>query len=160
MSAGNHGRGGGDRADRQAAHLTRHLNQRHPDTVLFLARHAGGQIEATAAELLAVTEAGVTVATDASIEPVHIAFDEAASARGDVRSRLRRLLEVTRAATPDCPLTSSDRDMRPSPPGQGAGSRCVGDVAAATSLTEVHVRSYLTSGEQPVAPSDGPERHP
>jgi hypothetical protein len=115
MSAGNHGRGGGDRADRQAAHLTRHLNQRHPDTVLFLARHAGGQIEATAAELLAVTEAGVTVATDASIEPVHIAFDEAASARGDVRSRLRRLLEVTRAATPDCPLTSSDRDMRPSP---------------------------------------------
>ena len=115
MSAGSPGQGHSERADRQAANLARHLNQRYPDTVLFLVRYAAGQRNATTAELLAVAEAGVTVMSDAVSEPVHIAFDEAAGSPTDARSRLRHLLEVTRAANAHYPLTSLEQQMRPSP---------------------------------------------
>lgn len=44
----------------QARNLARHLNERHPDTMLFLAQQAAGRPSANAAELTAVDEAGVT----------------------------------------------------------------------------------------------------
>lgn len=112
MSAGSQDQRHSERADRQAANLARHLNQRHPDTVLFLVRCAAGQRNATTAELLAVEDAGVTVTSDAVSEPVQIAFGETVGSPTDARSRLRHLLEVTRAANAHYPLTSLEQQMR------------------------------------------------
>jgi hypothetical protein len=66
MTTGEHSHRSSGRAGRQAANLARHLNERHPDTVLFLARRTGGQRDATHAELLAVDDAGPTVTIDAA----------------------------------------------------------------------------------------------
>jgi hypothetical protein len=102
------------RPARQAGNLARHLNERHPDTVLFLARHAGGQRDATHAELLAVDDTGLTVSIDAAKEPVQIAFGDTADSATDARSRLRELLLVTRAANAQYPLTILERQLGPS----------------------------------------------
>ena len=49
-----------DRARRKSANLVRHLDDRHPTTVLLLARHApGGRPDATAATLTRADETGL-----------------------------------------------------------------------------------------------------
>lgn len=45
-----------DRAARQGANIAWHLNQSYPDTVLFLAWHAGGRPHAIAAEMHTVDD--------------------------------------------------------------------------------------------------------
>jgi hypothetical protein len=94
------------RAERAAINLARHLNERHPDTVLFLARFAGGQRDAASSELLAVDDAGVTLRTAGSERQVRIGFDPAAGQPPDARGRLRQLLLATRSAHPEAPMTS------------------------------------------------------
>ena len=99
------------RAERQAVNLARHLDERHPDTVLFLARSCDGHAEATSAELLAVADAGVTLSTDLSAEPVHLPFDTSPGQPADPRGRFRRLLETARSQRPDEPLTSLEQQL-------------------------------------------------
>lgn len=94
------------RAQAQARNLARHLNDRHPDTMLFLAQQAAGRPAATAAELTAVDEAGVTLTVRDADGPevVRVPFPPASG--GDVRTRFGALLRAARAARPDGPLTS------------------------------------------------------
>lgn len=97
---------GDDRARRAARNLARHLDERHPDTVLFLARHAAGRPEAVTASLLSVDDAGITLTVDGADEPLRVVFPPAAGPAPDPRARLRQLLLSTRAARPGGPLTS------------------------------------------------------
>lgn len=94
------------RAQDQARNLERHLNARHPDTILFLARLAAGRPAADAAELTVVDEAGGTLAvrTAGETEAVRVAFPPVSGT--DLRSRFGALLQATRAADPAGPLTS------------------------------------------------------
>jgi putative heme iron utilization protein len=103
------------RAARQATNLARHLNERHPDTVLFLARYAAGHRQATTANLLSVDTDGITLTIDGSEQEVRVPFDTAiaSSQTADARSRLRRLLEATRAANSGIPLTSLEKQFHP-----------------------------------------------
>jgi hypothetical protein len=112
------------RAGRQAANLARHLNERHPTTVLLLARHApGGRPDTTAAEL--------TLAEDDGLSLTATTLDGTADVRltlpdgPDVRSRIAALLTATRAALPDdgsVPLTSLELQLG----GGGRGSHGTG----------------------------------
>lgn len=102
-----------ERAERQALNLARHLNERYPDTVLFLARNAAGQPAAMAAELLAVDSDGVTLCIDGSAPAVRICFPATGSAEPtEARSRLRQLVQATRAAHPSEALTSLEEQLR------------------------------------------------
>ena len=96
------------RAQAQARNLARHLNGRHPDTVLFLARQAAGRPAAVAAELVAVDAAGVTLSVDADgrTEQIQVPFPPS---EGQVRARLGALLRQARAGDPDGPLTSLEQ---------------------------------------------------
>lgn len=109
-----------DRSQRQAVNLARHLNDRYSDTVLFLARFAGGATDATHAQLLAVDGTGLTLTTDVRDEPVHISFP---SARGhaDGRARVAGLLGTIRVAHPNEPLTSLEQQIGGT---LGSGRRC------------------------------------
>lgn len=106
----------GDRLARQSANLARHLNDRHPDTVLFLARHAAGRIGATSATVLAADATGLAL----SVESPGGADDrllpfEPATGPGDVRQLVAQLLLATRAALPpgsNVPLTSLEAQHR------------------------------------------------
>lgn len=119
MSTVQHGGRDGDdvgrrdaaRAQRQAMNLARHLNERHPDTALFLARFAAGQPDATAAQLLAVADTGLTLTTNCTSAPVDVPFGTATDQPADVRSGTRALLVATRASHPHEPLTSLERQM-------------------------------------------------
>lgn len=97
-----------DRAARQGANLARHLNQSYPDSVLFLARLAGGKPDATAAELVSLTDAELLfqVTTAGAVQPVRVPLPPAADTGDDVRARVRELLRLTRLNSPDAPVTS------------------------------------------------------
>ena len=94
------------RSQAQARNLARHLNDRHPDTVLFLAQQAAGRPSAVAAELTIVDEAGVTLTVHGGHSPevVRVLFPPASGT--DARSRFGALLRSARAGGPDGPLTS------------------------------------------------------
>lgn len=102
----------GGRARRQSA-LTRHLNGRHPTTVLLLARHApGGRPDATAAELTGADEKALTlrVTTPDGAADLRLALPDGP----DIRGRIAALLRATRAGLPDdgsVPLTSLEEQM-------------------------------------------------
>jgi hypothetical protein len=100
-----------DRSQRQAVNLARHLNDRYGDTVLFLARFAGGATDATHAQLLAVDETRLTLTTDVRDEPVHISFPSAGG-HAEVRARIEGLLDTIRVARPNEPLTSLEQQIR------------------------------------------------
>jgi len=101
------------RANRQAANLARHLNDRYPDTALFLARYAAGRVDVTAAQFASVgchnvvlnLQVGSSTETT-SLEMPGATTDQSA---GEPRLRLRQLLATTRSALPagsDAPITS------------------------------------------------------
>lgn len=94
------------RAQDQARNLARHLNDRHPDTILFLAQQAAGRPAADAAELTTLDETGLTLAVHVAggTEAVRVAFPPAPGS--DPRSRFGALLRTTRAAAPHGPLTT------------------------------------------------------
>ena len=102
-----------DRARRQSANLTRHLNGQHPSTVLLLARHApGGRPDTTTAELTGADEDGLTLR--ASVPDGDVVLRLALPEGPDVRGRIGALLTATRAALPDdgsVPLTSLEEQM-------------------------------------------------
>jgi hypothetical protein len=90
----------------------RHLNRKHPDTVLFLARHAAGASDAVDAELLAADRKGVDIAVrDATgSTTARLEFDAPISGASDLRVQVRGLLGKARQAAPDEPLTSLEEE--------------------------------------------------
>ena len=114
--------GPADRAGRQSANLTRHLNGQHPGTVLLLARYApGGRPDATAAKMAGADDDGlmlwVTVPEGAA--ELRLALPDGT----DVRARIGALLKMTRAGLPaTVPLTSLEEQMA----GGGRGPHSAG----------------------------------
>src|ERR687892_54482 len=90
-----------------------HLNRRHCDTVLFLARHAAGAYDAVDAELRRVDRDGVviTVRDATGSSTARLEFVAPINHVSDFRSQLRRLLNKAREAAPDEPLTSLEEEI-------------------------------------------------
>jgi hypothetical protein len=93
--------------------VLRHLNRKHPDTVLFLARRAAGVSDALDAELQAVDRDGVdiTVRQAQGSTTVRLDFPAPINAAPDLRLQLRGLLGTAREAAPDEPLTSLEEEI-------------------------------------------------
>jgi hypothetical protein len=93
--------------------VLRHLNRKHPDTVLFLARHAAGASDAIDAELVAVDREGVDIAVrqPPGSSNVRLQFTAAINAVPDLQLQLRALLGTARAAAPDEELTSLEEEI-------------------------------------------------
>jgi Domain of unknown function (DUF2470) len=86
----------------------KHLNERHPDTVRFLASYATGNREMLAAELMAVENDQLTF----SFETPHgsargqLTLTAPVRSRSDLLAQLTDVLAAARAAAPSEPLTS------------------------------------------------------
>lgn len=91
----------------------RHLNLQHPDTVVFLARHAAGAPDAVAAELRAVDPHGIdiTVRQPSGASTQRLRFSAAISGIADLRGQLQGLLRAARTSAPDEPLTSLEAEI-------------------------------------------------
>ena len=92
-----------------------HYNDSHPDTVLFVARLAGGLTEAETAQIVAVDEQGtqmrIRVGSGASRE-ARVDFDDPATTLEAARAALHGLLLKARgAAGDDEPLTSLEKEI-------------------------------------------------
>jgi hypothetical protein len=90
-----------------------HLNQRHPDTVLFLGRHLTDDPDLEAAELVDVDADQLTlsVTTTGSERSVTITLPDAVASRAEFLTALRRFLADARAANPDAPRSSLEADI-------------------------------------------------
>jgi hypothetical protein len=91
--------------------VLKHINGKHADTVLFLARHAAGVSDAIEAKLLAVDPDGVDIAVRHPLgsSTARLQFTAAIDAVPELRLQLRVLLAKARAAAPDEPLTSLEQ---------------------------------------------------
>ena len=90
-----------------------HLNQRHPDTVLFLARHLTGDEQLTDAQLRRVQGMQLLIEvtrTDGS-RTVPLTLTTAATSRSELVDQLAAILRAAREASPDEPLTSLELDV-------------------------------------------------
>jgi Protein of unknown function (DUF2470) len=119
--------------------LLKHLNGKHPDTVLFLARHAAGASDAVEAELVAVHADGVDLAVRQPLgsSTLRLPFTTAIDTAPEFRLQLRGLLGKARAAAPEEPLTSLEqaivsRQGRPSKVHGSASRRHGGEASAKT----------------------------
>lgn len=90
-----------------------HLNQRHSDTVLFLARHLTGDPRMPAAELVDVhaDQMVLRTGTPGELTTISVTLDSVVASRAELVAELQRLLLIARAATPDEPLTSLEADI-------------------------------------------------
>lgn len=93
-----------------------HLNADHPDTVLFLARHALGVDDAVDAEIVGVDTCGADIEVrgpdGSSRSTRRLAFDEPVATATDVQTRLLTLLTTSREQVGDAvPLTSTEREL-------------------------------------------------
>jgi putative heme iron utilization protein len=86
---------------RNVENLLKHLNRKHPDTVLFLARRAAGASDAVDAEMVAVDRDGVDLAVRRAqgSTTARLAFAAPIAAAPDLRLRLRDLLSKARQVT-------------------------------------------------------------
>jgi putative heme iron utilization protein len=101
--------------------MLNHLNGKHADTILFVARHAAGVPDAIGAELVAVDPDGVDLAVrNARASSIaRLEFDAAISGVPDFQLQLRGLLATARSAAPDEPLTSLEEQIA-SPEGKSS----------------------------------------
>ena len=97
----------------KVANILKHLNRRHADTVLFLARRAARVSDAVDAELIAVDREGVTMAVrqTAGSTTARLPFTAAIDSVPDLRFQLRHLLGKARADAPSEPLTSLEEEI-------------------------------------------------
>jgi uncharacterized protein DUF2470 len=97
----------------RVGNVLKHLNGKHPDTVLFLARHAAGVVEAVDAELLDVDRDGLDIAVRqaSGSSTARLQFTAAINAVPDLRLQLRGLLATARAAAPNEPMTSLEEEI-------------------------------------------------
>lgn len=93
--------------------VLKHLNGKHADTVLFLARHAAGVSDAMGAELVAVDPDGVDLAVRQPLgsRTARLQFNAAINGVPDFQLQLRALLTTARAAAPDEPLTTLEEQI-------------------------------------------------
>jgi putative heme iron utilization protein len=93
--------------------VLKHVNAKHADTVLFLARHAAGVSDAVDAELLAADPDGVDIAARYArgSSTARLQFTTPINAVPDLQLQLRHFLETARAAAPDEPLTSLEEEI-------------------------------------------------
>jgi Protein of unknown function (DUF2470) len=108
--------------------VVKHLNGKHPDTVLFLARHAASVSDAVEAELLAVDLHGVDIAVRQPLgsSTARLRFTAAIDAVPEFRLQFRELLNRARSAAPDEPLTSLEEVIASR---QATGSRMHGSAS-------------------------------
>jgi hypothetical protein len=90
-----------------------HLNQRHPDTVLFLGRYLTDDWDLVAADLVDVHADRLTlsVTTTGSERSVTVTLPDPVTSRAEFLTAIRRFLTDARAARPGEPLTSLEADI-------------------------------------------------
>lgn len=108
----------------ESRNILRHLNGRHPDTVLFLARHAAGITDAVEAELVTANSDGVDIAVKRArgSSTCRLQFTEAIASMSELRLQIRGLMIAARAAAPQEPLTSLEEEMASRTPGHHAAA--------------------------------------
>jgi len=90
-----------------------HLNQRHPDTVLYLARHLADSSAVQIAELVDVhgDQLVLRMGTPGELATVSVTLGSVVASRAELVAELRRILLIARAAAPGQPLTSLEADI-------------------------------------------------
>ena len=90
-----------------------HLNQRHPDTVLFLARHLAGDPGVQFAELVDVhaNQLVLRTGTPGELATVSVALASVVTSRAELVAELRNILLIARAVAPDEPVTSLEAEL-------------------------------------------------
>ena len=106
--------GGGSWAPR--AFLT-HLNQRHPDTVLFLTRHLATDPGLSAAEFIDVDgdQLAVQVTGVGGSRNLMLPLEAPVRSRSELLTQLISILRAARSAAPGEPLTSLEVDLESRP---------------------------------------------
>jgi Domain of unknown function (DUF2470) len=98
-----------ERRDWSPGPFLAHLNRRHPDTVLFLARHlTGDEQQLTDAQLLRVQGTYLLIEvtrTDGS-KTLPVPLTVAVASRSELVNQLARILRAAREASPDESLAS------------------------------------------------------
>ena len=102
-----------ERRDWSPGPFLAHLNERHPDTVLFLARHLTGDEYLTAARLRRVqgTQLLIEVTRTDRSTTVPLTLRAAAASRSELVDQLAAILRDAREARPDESLTSLELDV-------------------------------------------------
>jgi hypothetical protein len=102
-----------ERRDWSPGPFLAHLNQRHPDTVMFLARHLIGDEQPTDAQLVCIKGdqllTGVT--TTGCSQTVPLPLTTAVASRSELVDQIAAMLRAAREARPDEPLTSLEVDI-------------------------------------------------
>jgi hypothetical protein len=90
-----------------------HLNLKHADTVLFLAKHAAEVPDVVGAQLRVADRDGVDLSVQqaSGSTTVRLEFSAAIEAVPDLRLQIRGLLGEAREAAPDEPLTSLEEEI-------------------------------------------------
>ena len=90
-----------------------HLNQRHPDTVMFLARYLIGDEQPTDAQLVGIKgdQLMIGVTTTGGSRTVPLPLTAAVASRSELVDQLAAMLRAAREARPDEPLTSLEVDI-------------------------------------------------
>jgi hypothetical protein len=96
------------------------LNQRHPDSVLFLSRHLTGDEHLTDAQLRRVQgmQLLIEITRADGSRTVPLPLTAAAATRSELVDQLAAVLRDAREASPDEPLTSLELDVS-----NGGGTR-------------------------------------
>jgi Protein of unknown function (DUF2470) len=102
-----------ERRDWSPGPLLAHLNQRHPDTVLFVARHLTGNEQLTDAQFVGIQRAQLmTVVTEPDgSRTVPLPLKAAIASRSELLDQLATMLRAAREAKPDEPFTSLESDI-------------------------------------------------
>lgn len=91
-----------------------HLNQRHPDTILFLARTVAGQPDAASAQIATVE--GNQIVFDVRTADRHLTVGvrtpSSVTSRQDLVTQIARLLRQGRSTSPEDALTSLESHPR------------------------------------------------
>lgn len=130
-----------------------HFNANHADTVLFVARHLGGCIDADDAEIASVDSTGaeVDVVVEGTPSRVTLGFEAPATTVADVRARMMATITRARAAAgPDVPSTSIERELATVP----TLPTFVTSVDEVRDLTP-NLREIVLAGGLEAFPSDG-----
>ena len=102
-----------ERRDWSPGPFLAHLNQRHPDTVLFLARHFIGDEQPTDARLVGIKgdQLLIGVTTTGGSRTVPLPLTAAVASRSELVDQMAAMLRAAREARPDEPLTSLEVDI-------------------------------------------------
>jgi hypothetical protein len=108
-------RAGGGSWSRRA--FLAHLNQRHPDTVLFLTRHFATDPGLSTAEFIDVAgdQLTVQVSTVGGSRNLMLPLEAPVRSRSELLTQLFSILRAARSAAPGEPLTSLEVDLESRP---------------------------------------------